>query len=165
MPPNYFIGVVSLAHAQQGYEKGITQACHGKKYPLAKMQQGDWMVQYSPKTALHEKTPYQQFTYLGYAPTGKVYPFAISPTFHPYRMKINWLPTSLAQHTPIGPLITKRSLIKDPTRWGYPFRVGFFPIPAADFALIYQAMTSFDFDPLGAAAASIRSAEGLSPLT
>ena len=44
--PSYFIGVVSLAHAQQGYAKGFTQACHGKKYPLAHMKQGDWMVLY-----------------------------------------------------------------------------------------------------------------------
>ena len=61
-------------------------------------------------------------------------------------MDIHYLPIFFAKHIPIAFLITKLSFIQDPLKWGYPFRKGFFQIPVADFALIYQAMTSTTFD-------------------
>jgi hypothetical protein len=37
-------------------------------------------------------------------------------------------------------LLEKLSFIKDPKRWGYPFRTGQFEITATDFGLIAQAI-------------------------
>ena len=40
----------------------------------------------------------------------------------------------------ILPMIERLSFIKDPTRWGYPFRFGHFEMTRADFELIANAM-------------------------
>ena len=41
---------------------------------------------------------------------------------------------------PIQLLVHKLSFIRDPQRWGYPFRTGHFAITQADFEIIASAM-------------------------
>lgn len=142
----YFVGVVSLEHATTGYNMGFTQACHGKKAPLSKMNKGDWFVQYSPKLALSSKTPYQKFSYIGTVATGNVYQVEMAPDFKPFRLDIDYLPSEQAQHAPIKPLINRLSFITNKDKWGAKFRFGFLEIPESDFKIIYNSMTGQDFD-------------------
>lgn len=143
----YFIGVVSLQHAKKGYEGGFTQACHGKRAPLAKMSKGDWFVQYSPKMALGSKCPCQKFSFIGRATTGRVYQFEMAPGFIPHRMDITYMDTDQAPYADIKPLLDDLSFIKNKKRWGFPFMRGFLEVPQEDFAVIYHAMTGKEFDP------------------
>jgi hypothetical protein len=50
----YWINTVSADHVQRGVAGGFTQANHGKPYMLRKMARGDWIIFYSPKTALEQ---------------------------------------------------------------------------------------------------------------
>jgi hypothetical protein len=48
---NYWIGVVSREHVQNGVKGGFIQLNHGKKAPLQRLHAGDRLVMYSPRTA------------------------------------------------------------------------------------------------------------------
>ena len=139
--PNYFVGVVSLEHAQLGYQGGFTQACHGKKNPLARTKKGDWFVQYSPKKTFRGKDPYQKFSFIGQIVSDEPYQVQLSPNFHPYRIDINYIDTTKALHTDIKTLTPQLSFITNKRYWGMAFRYGFLKIPRQDFALIYHTMT------------------------
>ena len=139
--PRCFVGIVSLEHATTGYNMGFTQACHGKKAPLSRMNKGDLFVQYSPKLALSGKKPYQKFSYIGTVSTGNVYQVEMAPGFKPFRIDIDYLPSDQAQHAPIRPLIDRLSFITNKAKWGGKFRFGFLEIPVNDFGIIYKAMT------------------------
>jgi hypothetical protein len=58
----YWINTVSQDHVMVGKEKGFVQAGHGKKAPLTKLQPGDYIIFYSPKTSLQNGKPVQAFT-------------------------------------------------------------------------------------------------------
>ena len=146
--PRCFVGVVSLEHATRGYDMGFTQACHGKRAPLSRMNKGDLFVQYSPKLALRGKKPYQKFSYIGTVSTGTVYQVEMAPGFKPFRIDIDYLRSDQAQHTSIRPLIDRLSFITNKTKWGAKFRFGFLEIPIKDFGIIYKAMTGETFKPI-----------------
>jgi hypothetical protein len=137
MNTRYWIGVVSLSHVQRGVDGGYAQVGHGKAAPLRRMKAGDWFIVYSPKTDLERGEPLQQFTAIGKVKDDRVYQFAMSPDFVPFRRDIAYLPCTAA---PIQPLVSRLSFIKDPARWGYPFRTGHFEITREDFELIAGAM-------------------------
>jgi hypothetical protein len=137
MSTQYWIGVVSRSHVLRGVAGGFAQLCHGKAAPLKKMKAGDWFVYYSPKTDMADGEPLQKFTAIGCVVDDKVYQHQMAKDFIPYRRAIAY---SRCNEAPIQPLITQLSFIKDPRRWGYPFRAGHIRISAADFWLIAQAM-------------------------
>ena len=133
----YWIGVVSWNHVQHGLSGGFAQVCHGKMAPLRRMQQGDVLFYYSPKTDMHGGQNMQCFTAVGHVLSEQPYPFQMTPDFCPHRVDIAWLP---AEHAPIRPLLPELSFIHDLQRWGYPFKRGHFEINAADAQRIAQAM-------------------------
>jgi len=133
----YWIGVVSLSHAQKGVAGGYAQVSHGKAAPLRRLQEGDWFIYYSPKTDMEHGEPLQQFTAIGRVKDDKVYQSAMSKDFVPFRRDIAYVKCTAA---PIQPLISGLSFIKDPVRWGYPFRTGLLEITRKDFELIAGAM-------------------------
>ena len=66
MHPRYWINTVSRDHVQRGMEgapkrarviRGFTQANHGRPTGLRKLQRGDLMVFYSPRTAYPTALP------------------------------------------------------------------------------------------------------------
>jgi hypothetical protein len=136
MEPRYWIGVVSQAHVERGTAGGFCQLCHGKAQPLHRMNTGDWLIYYSPKTDFHAGVPCQAFTAIGQIQGDGVYQVDLGD-FSPYRRDVAYLP---CQAAPIGPLLDQLSFIPDPKRWGFPFRRGHFEITAADFAIIAGAM-------------------------
>ena len=136
--PRYWIGVVSHAHVQLGVVGGFAQLSHGKERPLRRLRAGDWLVYYSPRSALDGGAPLQAFTAIGQIVDERVYTQRMSAGFVPFRRDVAYLPCRAA---PIAPLLEHLSFIRDKRRWGYIFRGGLIEIPADDFALIRTAMT------------------------
>lgn len=133
----YWIGVVSLSHVKRGVAGGFAQLGHGKAAPLRRMKPGDWLVYYSPKTDMDEGEPLQQFTALGKVTGESVYEHRMSPDFVPFRRDVSYVNCEPAA---IAPLIPKLSFIKDPKRWGFPFRRGHIEMTQRDWRLIARAM-------------------------
>ncbi|WP_179466736.1 EVE domain-containing protein [Mycolicibacterium vinylchloridicum] len=131
----YWINTVSADHVQRGVAGGFTQANHGKPHMLRKMARGDWIVFYSPKTALEHGESLQAFTAIGRVTDDE--PYQDDPS-GPSRRRMEFLPCTA---TPIRPLLDQLEFIVDPRHWGYKFRFGVFRIEERDFLLIRSAMT------------------------
>lgn len=134
---NFWVVVASRDHALSGVEQGIVQANHGKPGPLRRMKPSDGIVLYAPRLIYGETEPYQRFVALGEVSNEPVFQAKVSSDFQPFRLKASYQPVT---ETPIQPLLEQLAFIQNKTRWGYLFRFGCFPIPAADFALIRSAM-------------------------
>ena len=134
----YWINTVSRNHVQRGVAGGFTQANHGKPWMLKKMQRGDWIIFYSPKTDYPEGERLQAFTAIGQVSDDEPYQGEMSDDFHPWRCTIKFLPCA---ETPIRPLLDELDFIQDKARWGYRFRFGVFTIDEHDFGVIRSAMT------------------------
>lgn len=138
----YWIGVASKEHVARGVAGGFCQLCHGKAQPLKRMEQGDWIIYYSPKEHFGGDEPCQQFTAIGRVISNEVYQFEMAPGFIPFRRDIEFLP---AQVTDIRPLIDQLDFIQNKSRWGYAFRFGHIEIPQEDFELIATRMLSPEY--------------------
>jgi hypothetical protein len=137
MSTRYWIGVVSLSHVQRGVAGGYAQVSHGKAAPLRRLHAGDWLIYYSPKTDMANGESLQRFTAIGRVKDDRVYEFAMTRDFVPFRRDIAYV---ACKATPIQPLIPRLSFIKDPARWGHPFRRGLVEITRKDFELIATEM-------------------------
>jgi hypothetical protein len=139
----YWINTVSRDHVQIGMAGGFTQANHGKSTNLKRLSKGDLIAFYSSRTSLQNGEPVQQFTALARVIDDAPYQVEMRPDFHPWRRRVE--PLS-CRETAIRPLLEQLSFIQDKQRWGYPFRLGLFAIPAADFAVITAAMGAVDYE-------------------
>ncbi|BDI34411.1 UPF0310 protein YdcG [Capsulimonas corticalis] len=137
MDTRYWIGVVSQSHVERGVAGGFAQLCHGKCAPLRRMNVGDWLVYYSPKTDMTDGEPLQMFTAIGQVVGESAYEYEMSPKFIPFRRDIVY---AACKPAAIQPLLPRLSFIHDVKRWGYPFRSGHFEMTKADFDLIAQQM-------------------------
>ena len=135
--PKYWINVISKEHVLLGVKEGITQSGHGKEAPLKKMRKGDWIIFYSPKQSLEGNEKLQAFTAIGQLPDDAIYQFEMSPTFKPFRRKVNF---KKAKEVSILSLIEKLDFIKDKKHWGFMFRFGLFEISEKDFNIISNKM-------------------------
>jgi EVE domain-containing protein len=126
-------------HVQRGVAGGFTQANHGKPHLLGKMQRGDWIAFYSPRTHYPDGAPLQAFTAIGQVTDDVPYQVEMVPDFHPWRRNVDFL---ACDEAPIRGLLDELSFIEDKTRWGYRFRFGVFKIHEDDFAVIRSAMTA-----------------------
>ena len=133
----YWINVVSRDHVQRGIKGGFTQANHGKPWALRKMQEGDWIVFYSPRTHFENGEPLQAFTALCQVIDITPYQVEVTPIFQPWRRNVRFETTHEA---PIKPLIPVLSFIDDKVHWGYKFRFGVIEITEHDFLTIKKAM-------------------------
>lgn len=132
-PNKYWIIVASREHVKIGELGGFAQACHGKATPLKKMQAGDYVIYYSGKKYFNQDDKCQAFTAIGRVKNGCVYQVEMSPTFTPFRIDIDFLPS---KEISILPLIEDLTFIQNKQKWGYPFRWGTLSISKADFQLI-----------------------------
>ena len=140
----YYIAVASREHVLRGVSEGICQVCHGKAGPLKHMQEGDWIVYYSPTHEFQGSLPCRKFTAIGQIKDRPPYPYQMSETFIPWRRDVNFFP---ADEIAIEPLIDKLSFIQDKQRWGYPFRRGCFSVFYEDFVLISTKMGIKNIEP------------------
>ncbi len=134
-----WVNTVSRDHVLQGVVGHFTQANHGKPHALRRMAKGDWIVFYSPRTALDNGEPLQMFTAIGQIVDEEPYRVDVTPEFAPWRRRVDFLP---AVGIPIHPLIDDLHFIEDNKRWGFIFRFGVFKIDDHDLDLIRTAMTS-----------------------
>lgn len=137
----YWMGVASKDHVARGVQGGFCQLCHGKAQPLKRMEQGDWIIYYSPKEYFGGDQGCQQFTAIGRVTGESVYQYEMAPGFIPSRRDIQFLP---AQAVDIRPMIHQLQFIQNKARWGYAFRFGHFEISQADFELISAKMLAPD---------------------
>lgn len=77
----YWVVVASKDHVLKGVKEGFCQACHGKKAPLARMKERDWVVFYSSKKQFGKSDALQTFTAIGQVKDDKVYEFQMSGIF------------------------------------------------------------------------------------
>lgn len=133
----YWINTVSREHVLRGIEGGFTQADHGRATRLRRLERGDWIVFYSPRTELRGGEPLQRFTAIGRIEDDEPYQVEMTPDFHPWRRRVDFL---ACREAPIRPLLEALDFIPDPKRWGFPFRRGLFEVGADDFALVAEAM-------------------------
>lgn len=133
----YWIGVASKDHVLKGIAGGFCQLCHGKSNPLKRLAIGDWIVYYSPRTAIQGGELVQSFTAIGKISEGEPYRFNMGKGFIPHRRDVQFI---AAEDAPIHPLIEDLSFIQNKKSWGYPFRFGLLKIPEVDFQRIAEAM-------------------------
>lgn len=133
----YWINTISRDHVKIGKAGGFTQAGHGKNSGLKRLSLGDYIVFYSPRTALEGGDPLQSFTAIGKVADELPYQAEMTPTFQPWRRKLDFISSAEA---PIRPLIDELDFIVDKQRWGHPFRRGLFAIEHGDFVRIAVAM-------------------------
>ncbi|WP_037292520.1 EVE domain-containing protein [Saccharibacillus sacchari] len=133
----YWVGVVSASHVDHAIEQGIAQTCHGKAHALNRMQPGDWLIYYSPRTDMNGGAPLQAFTAIGQVADDRVYRHKVSDAFIPYRRDMQYLP---AKPVRIAGLLEQLSFTKGRRSWGQAFRFGQFEITPEDFRLIADLM-------------------------
>ncbi len=133
----YWINTVSRDHVRVGLAGGFTQANHGRATGLRRLGQGDLIVFYSPRTHYPAGEPLQRFTAIARVVDAQVYQVEMTPTFHPWRRRIE--PVA-CDEAPIRDLIAELAFIRDKRRWGFVFRRGLFEIGEDDFRRIAGAM-------------------------
>lgn len=134
----YWMSTVSREHVLIGVEGGFCQVCHGKKGPLARMKEGDWLIYYSPKESLGGNMSCQKFTAIGKIADNHIYQFQMSDNFIPFRRNVTYLQDVKDQS--IRPLLEKLTFTQGKANWGMQFRMGLFEISKNDFELIKQHM-------------------------
>jgi hypothetical protein len=60
-----WVVVASRDHARRGLREGFVMANHGKRAPLARMNIGDGILIYSPKTAFPDGEPFRAIAIVG----------------------------------------------------------------------------------------------------
>ncbi|MDI2128137.1 EVE domain-containing protein [Yinghuangia seranimata] len=131
-----WVGVVCREHVWRGVERGIAQLGHGKKAPLLRMSAGDWLVYYSPRTALRGGAPLQAFTAVGRVVDEVVWQ-ADEGEFKPWRRRVEYV--GGATEVGVAEFGGELALTAGPN-WGYQLRRGLVELSTEDFALISAAM-------------------------
>lgn len=134
---NYWINTVSRNHVLVGVDGGFTQANHGSPRNLQRMERGDWLVFYSPKTAFQGGEPLQHFTAIGRVCDDEPFQVTMNENFHPFRRAVDFVD---CEEAGIRPLIEGLAFIRDKKKWGFPFRRGLFQVEKNDFVMIAEAM-------------------------
>ena len=133
----FFINTVSRAHVQRGIDGGFTQADHGRDSRIKRLEKGDRIVFYSPRTEMDGGEPLQRFTAIAEVIDDAPYQVEIAPEFKPWRRRVAFAECA---EVPIQPLIEQLEFIRNKKSWGFTFRRGFFEIAEADFRRIEEAM-------------------------
>ncbi len=129
---NYWAVTASADHALRGQREGIVQAGHGKDAPLRRMQPGDGVVIYSPRTTYPDGPPLQAFTLIGRVADGAPYQHDMGVTLM-WRRSVVWQEARIAA---IRPLLNELEITRGLTSWGMAFRYGLTKLSRADFAKI-----------------------------
>ena len=133
----YWIGVASRDHVKTGIKGGFCQLGHGKSAPIKRLSPGDWIVYYSPRTAMDGGEPVQAFTGIGRIKDRAPYEFDMGNGFVPARRDVVW---AKSKDAPIRPLIEQLDFIQNKKNWAYVFRFGLVSIAEEDFKIIAAAM-------------------------
>lgn len=134
----YWLNVVSRDHVQRGVELGIAQANHGKRASVERMQAGDGLIYYSPRTGMREGEPVRAFTALGTIDDRPVWQAEDQGgCFLPWRRAVTY--DRDARQIPIDQLRGELDLTSVPN-WGIVLRRGLVELTEHDFTAISRAM-------------------------
>ena len=128
----HWIAVASAEHVRCGRSEGFMQVSHGKAAPLKRI--GPKVIAWS---TIRRRSQLQAFTAIGTVKEGEPYVFDMGNGFTPYRRDVAW---AKANEAPIHPLLDRLEFTAGKPNWGYQMRFGLFPISAADFRMIAEAM-------------------------
>jgi hypothetical protein len=135
----YWVGVASSDHVAQAVQGQFAQLGHCKLAPLRRLNAGDLIVYYSPRTALKGGTPLRAFTAIGRVTEGEVYQIRQVAGLTPHRRRAVF--RKRARTAAIEPLLEKLAFTRDKRQhWGMALRRGLFEISQADFNIIAKAM-------------------------
>lgn len=134
---HYWIGVACKDQVFVGVRGGFAQLLRRKDFPTLTMDEGDWLIYYSPRQSLSTAESCQSFTAIGRIAGDEVYQFDEGEGFLPYRLEVDF---ELCSEASILPLIDRLSFIEDKKSWGYPFRMGHLEISEEDFELLAEEM-------------------------
>lgn len=133
----YWINTASRDHVRTGVEGEFTRANDGRAPTLRKLERGDLLAFYSPRTRNPEGETLQHLTAIGRIADDAPYQTLLTPEFAPWRRRVEYLS---CEEAPIRDLLGELTFFADPKRWGFVFRRGLFEIGAADFQRIAHAM-------------------------
>ena len=133
----YWINTVSRDHVLLGMQGGFTQASHGRPHALRRLNKGDLIAFYSPRTTYPDGEQLRRFTAIARVIDDEPFQAEMGPDFHPWRRLVEPI---ASKETPVPPLIKDLAFIRDKGRWGFVFRRGMFEIGEDDFRRIAQAM-------------------------
>lgn len=133
----YWINTVSRDHVMLGMQGGFTQASHGRPHALRRLNKGDLIAFYSPRTTYPDGEPLRRFTAIARVIDDEPYQAEMGPGFHPWRRLVEPI---TSKETPVAPLIKDLAFIRDKGRWGFVFRRGMFEIGGDAFRRIARAM-------------------------
>ncbi|MBZ0297074.1 MAG: EVE domain-containing protein [Anaerolineae bacterium] len=133
----YWIGVAAKDHVMVGFQGGFCQLGHGKHRPVERLNPGDWLIYYAPRTKVEGGDKVQAFVALGQIQAGEPYQPEMAEGFSPWRRDVVYRDI---QEVEIQPLLSQLSFIDDVRYWGIKFRRSLFEITPADFSRITQAM-------------------------
>jgi hypothetical protein len=134
----YWLGIATLDHVRVGVEGGFCQFGHGKAAPIQRLTPGDWLIYYSPRSALNNGEPVQAFTALGQVAAGEPYAVEQRKDFEPTRRNVRY--RKRAHHALIRPLLEELELTRGKRNWGMVLRRSLIEISQADFKVIRRAM-------------------------
>lgn len=141
----YWINTICEAHVRKGYNGGFTQAGHGSRVGLDKLSEGDKIIFYAPRISIERSAPAsQKFIAHGTITDSRSYQVKVTPTFKPFRRRMEFSPASEITDVSVGPLIVELDFIKDKKHWGLAFRRGLFQISERDYELIASKMGILD---------------------
>ena len=139
----YWLGVVQRAHVLRGVSLGIAQVNHGAS-SIARLQPGDGLVYYSPKTSYPEGDPLREFTAIGRIAEGDAWQ-ADEGDRHPWRRRVEYDET--AHPVPITPLLEVLDLTRGTRNWGLIMRRGQLEVTPRDFGIIATEMGATSLIP------------------
>lgn len=132
-----WIGVVSKSHVSKGINGGFACVCHGKKGPISRLKQGDWLIYYSPTNTYPNGKKCQEFTGIGRVISGQVHEIDLGMEFTPHGIDMEYL----LSITPVSVHELKKELSFTQSRsWGMLLRSGLFQISDEDFNIIKNAL-------------------------
>jgi hypothetical protein len=139
----YWLGVVQRAHVLRGVSLGIAQVNHGAK-SIERLQPGDGLVYYSPKTSYPDGDPLREFTAIGRIAEGDAWQ-ADEGERHPWRRRVEY--DESAHPVPITPLLEVLELTRGNRNWGFIMRRGQVEVTPRDFGVIAREMGAASLIP------------------
>jgi hypothetical protein len=132
-----WIGVAGKGQVFVGVKGGLAQLSHGKKIPLQRLDEADWLIAYSPRIPSHCDEGYQCFPALdGVASEGGSQVNSGNDLFA-NRLEVD---LEFCEEASILPLADSFPLIKNKKNWESAFRLEPLEISEEDFALLAEEM-------------------------
>lgn len=104
--------------------------------PAKRLHKGDYLIYYSPKTAMNG-VEYKKFTTLGHVIDDGSYQVDMGNGFSPYRRDIQYFDVP---HIDVQPIVHLLPCVKNKVSWGLAFRYGLLHIDTESFTVIARRM-------------------------